>query len=125
MNKIVAAVQRRMISANKEVSYLALDSIKAISEAEEAARNTVNDATRKAQEMISEQIRTCEAELTESIAAAEVDAARIISESQAAAEVKANELWQSTANKCAIMAVRAEGKFDEAIRLIIGKVVRG
>ena len=114
-----------MISANKEVSYLALDSIKAISEAEEAARNTVNDATRKAQEMISEQIRTCEAELTDSIAAAEVDAARIISESQAAAEVKANELWQSTANKCAIMAVRAEGKFDEAIRLIIGKVVRG
>ena len=114
-----------MISANKGVSYLALDSIKAISEAEKMARNTVNDATRRAQEMISEQIRSCEAELGERIADAEVDAAKIIAEAQAAAEEKANELWQSTANKCAIMAVRAEGKFDEAIRLIIGKVVRG
>ena len=104
---------------------MALDSIKAISEAEERARGRIAEAAQKAQKSASDEKSACEAEYAERIAEAEKKAAAMLEQAQAEAEEKAAKFLSSTEVKNAINAVRAESRFDGAIELIIGKVVRG
>ena len=102
---------------------MAFDSIKTISEAEENAKKMVDEATAKSREKIAGEKNACQARLSEEVAKAEKKAEAIIAEAEEKATLAAKEFCESNMNKCAIMTVRAENKFDEAANLIIGKVV--
>ena len=104
---------------------MAFDSIKTISEAEENARQKVSEASAAAQKRIAEERASCESMLKDRVEKAEAEVEKMISDAEDRAQENAKALRESTANKCAIMSVRAENKFNEAVELIIGKVVRG
>ena len=104
---------------------MALNSIIAISEAEEKARGRIAEAAQKAQKTASDEKSACEASYAEKIAEAEKKASAIIEAAEAEAEEKAAQFINNAAVKNTINAVRAENKFSGAIELIIGKVVRG
>ena len=98
--------------------------IKTISEAEEKAEEKVRASQETAKKLVEGKKQVFEREAQEIISSAEEKAAEIMREAQAAAEERAKAVQNETANKCAIMTVRAEKKFDAAADLIIGKVVR-
>ena len=104
---------------------MALDSIIAISEAEERAKNAVADASAQAQRAFSECRSSLEEEYSRRVAEAEAEAERILAEAGEDSEAEAKRYLDTLANKCAIAAVKAEGRFDEAIGIIIRKVVEG
>jgi len=102
---------------------MAFESIKKIQQAEEDAKKIVDKAAADAQAQIAEATEKYDKKLSFSLGNAEIEAKNIVSRAKLEANEAAKKMRDDTANKCAIMTVRAEKKYDEAIEHIIGKVV--
>lgn len=102
---------------------MAFESIKMIAQAEEDAGAKVSEAASAVQRKLAEERKNYEAYFAAKTAEYEKKAAELVNNAQIAAEKKAEELLENTASKCAVMTVRAENKYDDAVSFITGKVV--
>ena len=104
---------------------MAFDSVKEVLKAEETADGKVREAAAFAARNIEDEKRALSSMLESETQRAKAEAAKAIADAESKAKAEAAALMESTANKCAIMSVKAENKFDKASELIIGKVVKG
>lgn len=102
---------------------MSLEAIKSISQAEEKSAQDIIEAQQSAKKAVSDAEKAGAAAIEKGRARAEEEIRALMKAAEARADEKAEELRQSTANKCAAMRVHAEGRLDEAASLIVRRVV--
>lgn len=102
---------------------MAFDSIGKIEEAEKEAKEIIATARADADMLIESAAARNSEKLKFSLENAELEAKNIAARAQAEVKDLSRKQRDDTANKCAIMTVRAEKKYADAIEYIIGKAV--
>ena len=101
-----------------------VETIVAISETEEKARRMKAEAALDAKRSIAEAKMRGEAMVEEAIKRAEAELAEMSKESDEAAMAAARDLAHSGDNKKAVMRARAEKRMDDAVALIVERIVK-
>lgn len=99
------------------------EAIRAISEAEAAARAIRGEAVQRSKQMMEEATRAGEAKLRETKQGAEAECAEMMREAEAEATKEAQDLASNTKNKQAALRVRAEAAMSKARETIVGRIV--
>lgn len=102
---------------------MAFDSIGKIEEAEKEAKDIIAAARADADVLIESAAARNSEKFKFSLDNAEIEAKNIAARAQAEVKDLSQKQRDDTANKCAVMTVRAEKKYADAIEYIIGKAV--
>lgn len=104
---------------------MSLEAIKAIGEAEEAARRAKAEAAQADKRMLAEAEESGRREIELAVKQAEAELEEMKKMSIAKATDEAMELARTIENRKAGMMARASARSEEAIRLIIERIVNG
>lgn len=102
-----------------------VESIVSISETEDRVRRMKAEAAAAAKKSLSDARVQGEAIVAEAIKQAEADVAEMGRAADAQAVSSAKSLAQSGETKKAVMLARAEKRMDEAVALIVERIVKG
>lgn len=102
---------------------MSLEAIKSITAAEEQSHQSLIDAQITAKKAIADAEKAGLAAIAEARSRAEDEVSALMKAAETRAGQSAEELRQSTSNKCAAMRARAEGRLDSAASLIVRRVV--
>lgn len=102
---------------------MSLEAIKSITAAEEQSHAALIDAQLAAKKAVADAEKAGLAVIAEARARAEEEVGALMKAAETRAGKSAEELRQSTSNKCAAMSARAEGRLDSAASLIVRRVV--
>lgn len=102
-----------------------IESIVSISETEEKARRMKADAALAAKKSVANARVKGEAMVTEAVSRADAEIADMSKASEESSIVSAKELANSGETKKAVMRARAEKRMDEAVALIVERIVKG
>ena len=101
-----------------------VETIVAISETEEKARRMKAEAALEAKKRVADAKVKGEAMVEEAIKKAEAEIALLSKESDEEAMAAAKDLAHSGDNKKAVMRARAEKRMDDAVALIVERIVK-
>ena len=99
------------------------EAIKAITEAEERAKQIRQEAAAIAKQAIEDATLTGEAKVRDAIGKAEAECAGMMREAEEKAAKDAGDLASNTENKKAALRVRAESSMSKAVALITERIV--
>jgi len=102
---------------------MSLEAMKSILAAEEQARSEKAIALQNAKKAIADAEKAAADCMDKAYARADEEIRALMKATEAKAAQNADDLLQSTANKCAAMRAKAETKLDEAALLIVRRVV--
>ena len=103
---------------------MSLDAIKEVTAAEERAKSDCAAARKKAEADILKAEAAGRKAVQDSAEKAEAECAELLRQTEAEAADSAARLFESTANKCAIIRAHAESRFDKAAAFIAGRIVK-
>lgn len=102
-----------------------IESIVSISETEEKARRMKADAAQNAKKMVADARVKGEAMVAEAAGKAEAEVAEMSKAAEEHALASARDVAGSGETKKAVMRARAEKRMDEAVALIVERIVKG
>lgn len=102
-----------------------IESIVSISETEERVRKMKAEAAQDAKKRVANARVNGEAMVAEAIAKAEAEIADMSKAAEEQAIASAKDLAGSSETKKAVMRARAEKRMDEAVALIVERIVKG
>ncbi len=102
-----------------------VESIVSISETEERVRRMKAEAAAAAKKRVADARAQGEAMVAEAIRKAEAEIADMGRDAEEEAVASARSLAQSGETKKAVMLARAEKRMDEAVALIVERIVKG
>ena len=102
---------------------MSLEALKTISQAEQDAKDAVSKAQSAANTQVNSEIARGEASLKAESEKARQEVQHLINAAAQKATESAVRLNEQTANRCAAITAHAEVKMDEAVHLIVERIV--
>ena len=110
-------------STGEEVLPMTQELVKTVCDAEEEARQNILFAQQKARVAVAEEERYGQEKIAASVARAQDEIVHLIRASDQKATEQAMELASKTANRQAALRARAERRLDDAVKLIVERIV--
>ena len=102
---------------------MSLEALKTISQAEQEGKTAIANAQKDASDVISKATAEGEAAVKAETEKARLEVSHLIDAAVQKASESAVRLNEQTANRCAAITAHAEAKMDQAVNLIVERIV--